>query len=137
ISLEKTRDLNFGSIVRSAAGGTVVLNATTGALTFSGVTQGQTHNQATAAFSATGEPSYLYTITLPQTATLTETNGNGNGNANGHPSMTATSFTYSDGAGTLDNSGHQNFNVGATLNVGANQATGTYTGSFDVTVQYQ
>ncbi|HVZ38009.1 MAG TPA: DUF4402 domain-containing protein, partial [Candidatus Kapabacteria bacterium] len=111
---------------------TVVLNATSGALTFNGVTQGQTRNQATAVFSATGEPSYLYTITLPQTATLTQAGAGPN-----RPTMTATSFTYSDGAGTLDNSGHQTFNVGATLNVGANQATGTYNGSFDVTVQYQ
>ena len=28
------------------------------------------------------------------------------------------------------------FNVGATLNVGANQAAGSYTGTFSVTVDY-
>lgn len=137
ISLEKTRDLNFGPVVRTSAGGTATINATTGAMSYSGVSQGQNGGQQTASFTVTGEPSYLYTISLPHSATLSEQNGNGHGQANGHAQMTVTDFTYSDGAGTLNESGTQSFTVGGTLQVGPNQDTGNYTGSFDVTVEYQ
>ena len=51
--------------------------------------------------------------------------------------MTVKDFTYSNGAGTLGENGRQTFNVGATLEVAGNQETGSYNGSFDVTVQYQ
>ena len=133
ITLEKTRDLNFGSIVRSASGGTVTINATSGALTYTGVTRGQTNDQTTAAFRTTGESSYLYTISFPESIRIGRQNGNGNGSAQ----MTVRSFTASEGAGTLSREGTQSFNVGATLEVGANQETGQYNGSFEVTVQYQ
>jgi hypothetical protein len=39
--------------------------------------------------------------------------------------------------GTLDADGSETINVGATLYVGANQPTGTYSGSFAVTFNYQ
>jgi hypothetical protein len=52
--------------------------------------------------------------------------------------MTMTNFTSSLGAvkGTLDGGGLSSFLVGATLNVGASQTAGSYTGSFSVTVSY-
>ena len=40
------------------------------------------------------------------------------------------------GAGQLDALGNQTLTIGATLNVGANQAPGDYSGSFSVTVAY-
>lgn len=129
LSLEKERDLNFGSIVRTTTGGTVTVNATTGAISYSGVSQGQTRNYQTASFETSGEPEYLYTITLPRSAELTKKNG--------HATMTVVNFTHSEGAGHLDREGKQDFTVGGTLQVGPNQETGEYEGSFEVTVEYQ
>ncbi|MHC4984433.1 MAG: DUF4402 domain-containing protein [Planctomycetota bacterium] len=40
------------------------------------------------------------------------------------------------GAPALDGTGNDSFNVGATLNVGAAQAAGSYTGTFSVTADY-
>lgn len=63
-------------------------------------------------------------------------------------SITSTGGTVSNGSnnmtfsttvaetGTLDDSGFQRIEVGGRLSVGANQATGTYTGNYDVTVTY-
>ena len=48
--------------------------------------------------------------------------------------MTA-SLTPSTGTITL--AGGDSFSVGGTLNVGANQADGAYSGTFTVTVDYQ
>ncbi len=45
--------------------------------------------------------------------------------------------TSQSGMGTLDPAGQKIIHVGANLNVGANQAPGTYQGQFDVSVQYQ
>ncbi len=45
---------------------------------------------------------------------------------------------FTDDAGAIPTlvGGSDTFNVGATLNVGATQAAGTYSGTFDVTVNY-
>jgi len=56
----------------------------------------------------------------------------------GSDNMTVDAFTSNpDGTGTLTG-GTQTLKVGATLNVGANQAAGTYTSAtpFTVTVNY-
>ena len=129
ISLEKVLDLKFGSIVRSAEGGSVTLDPNSGEISYSGVTQGQNSDYQIAEFETTGENDYLYTIALPNEATLTHSGGSA--------TMMVNEFGYSDGAGVLDGDGLERFNVGATLQVGPNQVTGRYTGSFDVAVQYQ
>jgi len=55
----------------------------------------------------------------------------------GANTMTVGMFTSNpSGAGTLSAGGNQTLSVGATLNVGAGQATGTYSGIFSVTVTY-
>jgi hypothetical protein len=52
--------------------------------------------------------------------------------------MTMTNFTSNLGAakGTIGGGGTSSFLVGATLNVGASQTPGSYSGSFSVTVSY-
>jgi spore coat protein U-like protein len=50
--------------------------------------------------------------------------------------MTVDNFSSTpNGTGTLT-AGTQNITVGGTLNVGAAQASGSYTGTFSVTVNY-
>ncbi len=125
IGLSKTADLDFGAVVPAAGADTVVIS-TAGARTC-GATLTCTDTVTAAAFSVTGGNSLGYAITLPASATLTS----------GGDSISVDTFTDSEGGtGTLDGSGNDSFTVGATLNVGAGQPAGTYTGTFDVTADY-
>ena len=131
ISISKTVDMNFGNVAVGSSLGTVVL-ATAGTRTSTGgVSLPATTGSPTAAsFTVTGQGNYTYAITLPSTA-LTITDGASH-------NMTVTTFTSNPGStGTLS-SGTQTLLVGATLNVGASQATGAYTSAtpFTVTVNY-
>ena len=132
ISITKVNDMNFGNVaVQASTGGTVVL-ATNGSRTrTSGVTlPAVTGTVSAASFTVSGDGSRTYDITLPNSTTLTHSSGAGTG------TMTVNTFTSNPSAtGTLS-SGSQSVSVGATLNVAAAQAPGVYTGSFDVTVNY-
>lgn len=129
ITITKNTDLRFGNIAAGASAGTVVLSPA-GARTPSGVTLPTTTGTVTAAtFTVNGTPGYTYSITLPSSP-LTLNNG-----AN---TMTVNAFTSTPTpTGTLVG-GTDALNVGATLNVGAAQAPGTYTSAspFTVTVNY-
>src|SRR6476620_10903655 len=100
LSLAKTQDLQFGQIVRSTVAGTVVLDPTSAnRVAAGGVTIGQNAGNTAARFTATGEPAYLYTLTLPTTVALTKTVTSGTA-----PTMNVTAFTSTLGAtgiGTL------------------------------------
>lgn len=136
LSLAKTQDLQFGQIVRSTVAGTVTLDpSSANRVAAGGVTIGQNAGNTAARFVATGEPAYLYTLTLPSTVALTKTVTSGTA-----PTMNVTAFTSTLGAsgiGTLAADGTQTFSVGGTLNIGASQETGDYQGQFNVTVSYQ
>jgi len=126
ISITNNTALAFGDVYPdTAAGGTVLLDPT-GARTAGGAAALGATPGAAAQFTVSGQASALYTITLPAAA-VTLTSGANN--------MTIDSF-LSDGTGTLDGTGNEIINVGATLNVNANQPAGTYSGTFDVTVNY-
>jgi hypothetical protein len=133
ITITKTADMNFGNVAVSAAtAGTVVLapagTRTTGGA--GGVTlPSTTGTVAAASFTVSGQASYTYAITLPTSATITSS-GN---------TMTVNGFTSTPSAtGTLSSGGTQTLTVGATLNVAAAQAVGTYTNAsgVPVTVNY-
>lgn len=126
IAISKTTDMDFGKVVTGATLGTVVLS-TAGARSATGGTKlGNAGATAAAAFSVSGESGATYAITLPTSSTLTS----------GANNMTVNTFTSNPSAtGTLTG-GTQALAVGATLNVGASQASGAYTGTFDVTVAY-
>lgn len=131
ISITKTVDMNFGNVaVQSATAGTVVMTPSGVRSTTGGTTLPTTAGTvAAASFTVAGESGYTYAITLP-TSALTISSG-----AN---TMTVGTFTSSPSAtGTLTG-GSQTLTVGATLNVGAAQAAGTYTSGtpFNVTVNY-
>jgi hypothetical protein len=132
--------LSFGDIIPGVAAGTLRLDPVADARTPTGVTVPATSTMAvhSAKFAVGGQANASYAITLP-TAAVTLTSGTNN--------MTASAFTASvNGAATVPatpsptgNTGPtatQSFTVGATLAVGANQASGDYTGAFNVTVTY-
>jgi len=133
ITIVKNVDMNFGNVAVSASlAGTVVLvpagTRTTGGA--GGVTlPSTTGTVAGADFTVSGQGSYTYAITLPTTVNITS----------GSNTMTVNTFTSSPATtGTLSTGGTQDLKVGATLNVSAAQAAGTYTNStaVPVTVNY-
>lgn len=128
ITIARTADMSFGNIIADADGGTVVL-VPAGTRTLNGLTSPSIQGTiANASFTVTGLDGATYSISLPATHTI---NSGGN-------SMIVDTFS-SDPSGTgLLTGGTQILNVGATLNVGLNQAAGTYTNAagFTVTVNY-
>ncbi|HEY0141981.1 MAG TPA: DUF4402 domain-containing protein [Thermoanaerobaculia bacterium] len=129
ITITKLADLNFGSLVAGPLAGTVVVDPASARTATGGVSLVNSAFGA-AQFNVTGEPLTAYTITLPNAIQITHTTNNA-------LSMVVNTFTSDpSGTGTLSALGAQQLNVGATLNVGANQGSGLYTGTFNVTVAY-
>lgn len=129
IAITTTTNMSFGDLYADTVSpGTVVL-ATDGSRTTTGGASLGTTTGTAAVFAVTGDGSATYAITLPSTdVTITDASLN-----------TMTVNTYGHNAGgspALDAGGNGSFNVGATLNVGISQPSGTYSGSFDVTVNY-
>lgn len=125
ISITKTVDMSFGDVVQGA--GTVVLATNNGRTATGNTKLGNAAGAAAASFSVTGDSGATYAITLPSSAvTLT---GPGT-------DMTVTAFQSSPSGTSTLVGGTDTILVGATLNVGATQTNGAYTGSFDVTVAY-
>ena len=123
--------LNFGHIIQSANAGWVSIGPD-GTRVVNGlqVVPGSAHGQAI--FNVAGDPGASFYIVLPTTATLTQ--------AGGKATMTLDTFTSSlptSGVGYLDSKlGTGTVDIGATLRVGASQASGEYDGTFAVTFAY-
>ena len=128
IAITKTGDLNFGTIVPSLDIAGTASVSIGHVVTVNNVVASSTTLARAATYSVTGNPLAEYNVTLPSSITL----------SNGAQTMTVNQFVRSGGVAalTMNTSGISSFNVGATLNVNANQASGTYTGNFDVTVAY-
>jgi hypothetical protein len=127
IAVTNDSGLDFGSVVADATtAGTVTMDSA-GTRTCTTVTCVSQDAGAAAAFSVTGDSSYSYTITLPSTAVSL---------SDGTNTMDVDTFTDSKGGSSSLTSGADSFTVGATLNVGAGQVANAYTGTFDVTVNY-
>jgi hypothetical protein len=134
ISIANTFGLNFGVIMPLATSGTVRVTPTGTGGTGSGsggpfvatnVHMVDSSSLRRSSFEVTGIPGAPIIVTLPETSTV----------SNGTDSMQVDAFTRA-GSTTLNASGISIISVGATLNVAAAQAPGTYAGSFDVTVNY-
>jgi hypothetical protein len=124
IVVTKTSDLDFGVIVPATSASTVVIS-TAGARTCgAGVTC--TGSFAPAAFTISGTSGVVATITGDNSVTLT--NGSG-GTMTAALNRSAATVTLAATASTVQ--------VGGTLSMAANQADGTYSGTFNITVDYQ
>lgn len=127
MTLTNDLSLEFGRMIPCASSSLVTVDAF-GSRTVSGCAEllGGGTVQA-ASFTVGGDANANYAMTLPATSSITL----------GANSMVVDSFTSSpSGTGTLDQFGNDTLTVGATLHVGASQPAGTYTGTFDVTVDY-
>ena len=124
--------LSFGQLTRPTAAGTVVLSpsgtitTTGGVLTSTAITQTTPRGPGT--FVLVGEAGRLFSIDLPTVAILRQ----------GPRNMRLGAFRSNWTSGAVFSATRTYaLSVGATLNVGANQTIGTYTGSYAVTVTYQ
>lgn len=131
IAIANAGDMNFGNVAVSGLAGTVILAPASTRTATGGVTLPATAGTVTAAhFNITGTANATYVITLPSTATTVTSGAN---------TMSVNAFLSTpSGTGALSAAGAQTVNVGATLNVSANQAAGLYISGtpFSVTVNY-
>jgi len=125
VTLAEPVDIDFGTIASDATGGTVTVaaaaaaNRQCGTLTCVGTA-------SSGSIEITAEADQNVTITMPTgTVTLTSTGG---GSMSMTPTVSSASFT-STGTDTVY--------FGGSLTVGADQAAGSYSGTFDVDVDYQ
>lgn len=124
-----TQDLDFGDLASGATTGRATVDASTDALTVTGgvARLGGTPNAAV--FYAAGVVNRVFIVQIP-TGTITLSNGSGG-------TMTVSNWTTNGGTNrNLGPTGVAVIRVGARLNVGANQASGTYSGTFNLTVVY-
>ncbi len=90
---------------------------------------------ANAAYTVVGYPGAAYAISLPPDNVVTITEGTTPMHVDGFIAKTASAGV--DGlTGTLDGSGNDSFVVGGTLKLITGQPIGIYSGTFDVTVNY-
>lgn len=133
LAITKTVDMNFGNLAVNNTPGTVALSAALAPTRTpgGGVTLMAGGTVAAATFTVTGLIGSTYSIVLPADGTVLLTGAG--------TDMTLTNFvsTPTVAAGGDLTTGTETLYVGATLNVGASQAAGTYTSAnFDVTVNY-
>lgn len=132
ISLTNDRALDFGTLVPTNNPGDVVITADNTRPVVTNVKYiGQATDFSSAIFTATGEESYTFSLTLPL-------NGVVNLSYEG-VDMPVKDFTSTISAtgNSFPLAGTVEFGVGATLEVSANQASGLYEGTFEVTVAYE
>ena len=136
-TLIKTDDLDFGSLISGATGGTVTVNPVTNARTSGGGVTLVGSSARRAEFLGTGGI-FLIFVSGSTSVTLARVGG-------GAPSMTASAGPRREhraaaassllGA-TLLPSGLQTYYIGGTLTVPANQPAGDYSGTFTLNVNY-
>ena len=124
ITLAKTSDLQYATIISGAAASTVGVS-TAGAVSC-GANLTCTGTTTAANFNVQGTNGAVVLVGGDSSVTL-------NGSLGGTMSST---LTYSSPNITLSPTGGS-FQVGGTLSVGANQASGDYSGTFNVTANYQ
>lgn len=127
--ITKLYDMDFGFMTVTTAG-TAVLDSNSGNVTTTGGVLFAGGLPHAAQFEAVSPSKTVVHIRLPKKAsTLTRVGGT--------ETMTLDGWNL-NGVDTRNVVAHEtfDFSVGGTLHVAANQAEGTYTGSFDVTIDY-
>lgn len=121
-------DLRFGQIAANT-GGTVTVNADSTVSSTGGLVS--TGTRGPGSFSVVGTPNSMVVVSFPSaSATLTRSGGT--------ETMTVGGFnTDPNGAFQLSGTGTGTFTVGGTLGVASGQVAGLYSGSFQVSVEYQ
>jgi spore coat protein U-like protein len=136
IGIQRVADLRFGRIIQPTANGTLTL-AFDGTLTEAGGVVGLSstpqaiNGRGPGAFAVFGDPNRRFIAFMPNSTVITS----------GANAMVVNQFQANPGGfpgifRRFDANGFAPLFIGGRLNINANQATGTYTGTYDVTVLY-
>jgi hypothetical protein len=154
MALSQTTGLKFGSLVlKSAIASTVVYDPSStdaDGRTFSTGVQASSdtggNTPTLAVFDVTGSHSENYALTLPTSGEIDLTSSVYPGSTDDKMIMTIDALKisfenkdYTSGtlrASTLDASGGDTITLGGTLNISAGQKAGTYTGTYEISVDY-
>lgn len=128
ITLTNTSDLQFATVISGATASTVAVS-TAGAVTC-GANLTCTGTTTAANFDIQGTNNAVVLVGGDASVSLA---GDLGGTMSAALTYSATSVTLNAGPGTVGGS----FQVGGTLSVGANQTSGNYEGTFNVTANYQ
>lgn len=141
MSLSQEAPLNFGSsLLANTAGGTVILpsNSTTRGYTGGVANSAATPIPTIAAYNVNGTGLETYVLVLPALTTVSHTSISSGINTMDITAMTAR-FNGEDAdatTSTLAANGTDSFTLGGTLTVQENQIGGQYSGTFQVSVDY-
>lgn len=139
--ISETASLNFGSnLLATSAGGTVVLpsNSTTRNYTGGVAAEVSTPVATVAAYNLNGTGLETYALVLPSLVTVEHASVSSGVHTMNITSMTAR-FNDADTdaiTSTLAANGTDSFTLGGTLTVQEDQISGQYSGSFQVSVDY-
>jgi hypothetical protein len=127
LSITKVDDLDFGTVVPSSTSGTVSIAADgSGQSVTGGVTPIPSGTAARALFAGAGTAGQQVNIFLAPPANLSDGNGH----------TVPISLSLESALITIDSTRAFSVGIGGTVTVAANQAAGTYTGTFTVLAQY-
>ena len=131
VTITWLRDLDFGRIIATATAGTVTVDPDTGARSVSGGAILAGGTSQTARFRIVASPATLVLITRNALPVLTR--------AGGGATMPVTLITMNGAVNpvTTPASGTFDVDIGGALSVGANQADGAYSGTFQINADYQ
>lgn len=127
LTITKTVDLNFADISHDGGAGTVTVSSGS-IISATGTAQLLGGTASAAEFDVSGDGTRAYDITFPAASTTI---------SNGTDSITINNFVDSASGSSALLGGADTFTVGATLNFVGTESSGSYTGTFDVEVNYQ
>lgn len=125
VTITNTSDLDFGTIVPGTANGTVTVSATGARTCGTGITC--TGASSAANFNITGTVNQVVTVTAPASVSLTS------GTNSMSATLTRSANTVTLAGGAVNGS----VQISGALSVPSNQADGSYSGTFNVTIDYQ
>ncbi|UCB55241.1 MAG: DUF4402 domain-containing protein [Thiotrichales bacterium] len=125
MTIGETQALDFGDIAEDGTGGTVALDASTGARTpGGGASASAGGGDQRGIYAITGVAGKTYSISIPGI------------NLTGPGGATMSVVFTNDAALTIPGAGSDNIGVGGTITLGAGQTAGNYSGNYTVTVDY-
>lgn len=127
VQLSAVSDLDFGVVAASAAGGTVSLGASAAAVPV-----------GTGVIAISGGAAASFQVTQATNGEVIDLSvGNPTPLTGPGANIALSGLTLSNSSITFNSAALQTVYVGGTISLNPNQVAGTYTGSFDVTAEYQ
>lgn len=129
LSIVNTDDLDFGTLLRGATAGTVIIDPFTDGRTTTGGVTAAGGAPLAARFVTYGGPLQTLQVNRGPLPVLTRVGGGATMNVT-QLTLNGPVLRFLNAAGVVD------LRVGGTMNVAANQLDGTYTGTFQIIVTY-